>query len=212
MMHSTVLYSKDWIIKHQNPAYSVNCHYPQMRGTQNNHQQFNKLVIALIKKRVRQFRDHAQHPIKNFSSYLNINYKTTYLNPSLFISITFTQASYYAGAAHPNQTSFVINYDPAKKTNLTLGALFKNADYLQTLSTFSIAMLKQYHLGDINFIQQGAAPQQKNFRNWNITPYGLLITFDPTQVAAYVYGSQQVMIPKGILLNRFTNHYQGLWQ
>jgi hypothetical protein len=35
----------------------------------------------------------------------------------------------------------------------------------------------------------------ENYRNWNITPDGLMITFDEYQVAPYAAGPQTVTVP-----------------
>lgn len=39
------------------------------------------------------------------------------------------------------------------------------------------------------------APTADNYAVWNITPDGLLITFNEVQVAAYAAGAQSVLVP-----------------
>jgi hypothetical protein len=41
----------------------------------------------------------------------------------------------------------------------------------------------------------GAKPMPENYDNWNITPDGLLITFDMYQVAPGASGPLQVLVP-----------------
>ncbi len=50
---------------------------------------------------------------------------------------------------------------------------------------------------DIGFqgFELGATAAVQNYRNWNITPNGLMITFDEYQVAPYAAGPQTVVIP-----------------
>ena len=42
---------------------------------------------------------------------------------------------------------------------------------------------------------EGAKPTVENYRNWNIAPEGLRITFDTYQVAPGAAGPQMVMVP-----------------
>ena len=50
-------------------------------------------------------------------------------------------------------------------------------------------------MSDDEWITKGAGADKDNFSNWNLTKKGLLITFEPYQVAAYAAGSQTVIIP-----------------
>ena len=58
---------------------------------------------------------------------------------------------------------------------------------------------EQLNLRDIAYSEAGADPILENYRNWNITADGLLISFDPYQVAAYAAGPQTVLVPYGEL-------------
>jgi hypothetical protein len=44
-------------------------------------------------------------------------------------------------------------------------------------------------------IQNGAAPNAKNYQNWTITRKGLGINFDAYQVGPYAAGPQYVLVP-----------------
>ncbi len=50
-------------------------------------------------------------------------------------------------------------------------------------------------MSDDEWIATGAGPKAENFDSWNITKTGILINFDPYQVAAYAAGPQDVLIP-----------------
>ena len=50
-----------------------------------------------------------------------------------------------------------------------------------------------------DIFEDGAKPTADNYKNWNVTKKGLLITFPPYQVAAYAYGPQTVIVPYSLL-------------
>ncbi|MDX9864201.1 MAG: RsiV family protein, partial [Anaerolineaceae bacterium] len=115
------------------------------------------------------------------------------------VSIHFTVSTYAMGAAHPFSYSRTLNYDLAKEKTLQLDELFlPGSDYLGVLSTQSIQIISENGYMDW---PEGAAPEPENFRNWNITPDGILITFDPYEIAPYAVGPQQALVPYTALEN-----------
>jgi hypothetical protein len=52
---------------------------------------------------------------------------------------------------------------------------------------------------DTDWIREGAGPKEENYKNWNISPKGLEISFDPYQVASYAAGPHEVTIPLSAL-------------
>jgi hypothetical protein len=115
--------------------------------------------------------------------------------PGNIISLKFDITSYAKGAAHPFDYSQTATYDLEKGEDLTLEQLFlPSSDYLGIISAFCIDKLQASEFGPV-FSEDGAQPDKKNYRNWNITVDGLLITFDEYQVAPYAAGPQQVLIP-----------------
>ena len=76
---------------------------------------------------------------------------------------------------------------------LALSDLFKaDSDYLGAIADYAVNDLKAR---DALFFEEGAAPTAENYQIWNLTPEGLLITFDPYQVAPYAAGTQEVLVP-----------------
>ncbi len=132
-------------------------------------------------------------PDPNFApSFLQTEYSITHGNDGL-LSVLFTVSYYVAGAAHPNQYALSLNLDIANARVLKLGDLFKSGvDYLQVLSDYCIQDLKHRNVLEWN---TGALPVEENYRTWNITPEGLLISFDPYEVASYAMGPQTVTVP-----------------
>lgn len=68
-------------------------------------------------------------------------------------------------------------------------------DYLGLIASYYQDELSRRNIGYDGLFVSGADPTPENYRNWNITPGGLLISFDPYQVAAYAAGPQEVLIP-----------------
>ena len=114
-------------------------------------------------------------------------------------SFKFDFSFYADGAAHPGMNSITLNYDLGQGRELALGDLFTtDSSYLQKISEYCLAELRKQPYADV-FTETGAEPTFENYRNWNITAEGLLITFDAYQVAPGAAGPQQVMVPYGEL-------------
>jgi hypothetical protein len=110
-------------------------------------------------------------------------------------SFKFDFPFYSDTAAHPGLYSITLNYDLGQGRELSLGDLFvPESDYLEALSEHCKAELQKQPYSD-SFFLDGAQPTQENYRNWNITPDGLMITFDEYQVAPYAAGPQTVIVP-----------------
>ncbi|MEO8610496.1 MAG: RsiV family protein [Chloroflexota bacterium] len=130
--------------------------------------------------------------IAALGSYIGVGYQFFTPTDSL-LSISFGVNWYSAGAAHPNSYSRTLNYNLTAGKVLALADLFKSdAQYLEAVSAYSIKVLTEK--GTLMF-PDGAQATDDNYKNWNLTPDGLLITFDDYQVAPHVAGPQQVVIP-----------------
>jgi len=186
--------------------YEIDARYPQLTGGSNpNFEKFNQVVRAPVMKEVAGFKkamapDEAEEarPEGSMGSDLNVSYDVALAQDDL-ISVGFSIGSYYQGAAHPNTVSDVVNYDLKNGKPLKLADLFKpGAKYLQAIANYCIADLKKQGkdkgLLDEE-IQNGAAPNAKNYQNWTITKKGLGINFDAYQVGPYAAGPQYVLVP-----------------
>jgi hypothetical protein len=130
-------------------------------------------------------------------SAMDINYEILAATERV-IGVQFHVYYYVTGAAHPNSFTVPINYDLKTDKILTLADLFKpKADYLTVLSNYAVQELQK--TPEIFMFPEGAAAKDENYRSWNITPAGLLITFDPYQVAPYAAGPQRVLVPYATL-------------
>ena len=187
--------------------YTIKARYPQATGAARNPSlvKMNQELRSLITKDVGGFRDDFQAPEERMGtgSYYEANYWVSLATPNL-VSLTFGVSTYYEGAAHPNHHTIAFNYDITAGRALAIKDLFKpGSNYMKVISDYTIAELKKKFAPDADeeWIQRGAGANEENYKSWNITKRGLLVTFDPYQVAYYAAGPQEVTIPYSVLRN-----------
>lgn len=130
------------------------------------------------------------------SSDLDIFYNVEWATDNI-ISLQFLNST-FTGGAHPNYFTGTLNFDLKSGKEIKLANLFQpNSNYLKVISDYSIADLKGRlgEMSDAEWIEKGAGAEAENYGSWNLTKKGLMITFDPYQVAAYAAGAQTVIIP-----------------
>ncbi|HEX2696497.1 MAG TPA: RsiV family protein [Anaerolineales bacterium] len=181
------------------PDYKITAQIPQLTGGDDPHvQELNQRLNDLVQGQVDMWRqDFQQLPLTSLSngSFLDASYKLIFQRGDIW-SFKFDFSFYADTAAHPGLNSETLNYDLAQGKKLTLDNLFlPNSNYLETISAYCITDLKRRNPGFDDTFLQGANPTPENYRNWNITSNGLLITFDEYQVAPYAAGPQAVTIP-----------------
>jgi hypothetical protein len=180
------------------PGYRIQATYPAFIAPDDPRiTQFNQDIEEIITNLKASFRkDAIAIPADpNFGpnqSTLEIQYQVLYLDRGV-VSIYFDISLYMSGAAHPNGLSIVYNYDLLQGTRINLADLFlTGSEYLQVLSDYCTTALA--NSGRLEF-PAGALPEDANYKNWNFTPTGLRITFDPYQVGPYAMGFQFVNVP-----------------
>ena len=180
------------------PAYTITSQPPQLTGSDDPrvtafNQRLNDLIAAEVEIWRQSFRQLPVTPLSNGSS-LDVKYTLVSQVGDLW-SFKFDFAFYADTAAHPGLNSMTMNYDLAQGRELALGDLFLvNSNYLETISSYCIAELSKQPFADPVFLE-GANPTVENYRNWNIAPDGLRITFDTYQVAPGAAGPQSVSVP-----------------
>jgi hypothetical protein len=184
----------------QNPPYQINAQIPQLTGSGDPRvTAFNQELKDLVTTEVDTWRENFQQVtvITNGSS-LDETY-TLISQPGDLWSLKFDFNFYSDGAAHPGLYSITLNYDLGQGRELALGDLFlPNSGYLEAIANYCATELSKQP-GFEGPFTDGAKPTPKNYRNWNITPDGLLITFDMYQVAPGASGPIQVLVPYGQL-------------
>src|SRR3990167_716675 len=171
---------------------------------------FNSLVTELIQDEVTAFQQQVADnkemqkslpksvPIKND---LNIDFAASVLNTVShpILSVRFNIQGYLAGMAHPYHHYRVINYDLDSSQQITLNELFKpSVNYLSFFSDYAKQILSK-QLKSNNFFIEGTSPFPSHYQTWNLSPSGILITFEEAQVAPSVYGSQTILVPYSAL-------------
>jgi hypothetical protein len=181
------------------PNYTITASTPALEGSSDPRVlAFNQGMAALVQQEILAFKqDVASLPAEPIAggSFLEVTFEQL-APPGNVLSIKFTIHFYSDGAAHPNTYSRTATYDLEAGSFLTLDRLFfPGADYLGPISDYCKAELASRDLGYDLLSSAGADPLPENYRNWNVTADGLLITFDPYQVAAYAAGPQMITIP-----------------
>lgn len=186
------------------PIYWITALIPRLTGSDDQRAaEFNKAVDGLIQKEIEYFRKNllSQMPTIPISMGSSFDAKYTLISQNGgYWSLKFDFSGYTDGAAHPYHYSLTLNYDLEQGNKLSLGELFpKDSNYLEVIARHCIAELSKRDIGFYGGFQQGAEPIPDNYRNWNIAPDGILITFNEYQVAPYAAGPQTVLVPYGQL-------------
>lgn len=160
-----------------------------------NNKNLNKIIKNKIKDIINEFMEYASiESIFQFPYTLYINYETYNYNDQ--VSYVF-YISMYTGGAHPDNRITTINYDLKRNREIGIRKLYNN---LENLSEISRYLLKQNrNLMQIPqilpMIEEGTTPIESNFKNFAITKDGVIIFFEPAQVAPYSSGTIKILIP-----------------
>ena len=189
--------------------YSISAEYPELSGVDaaaattfnqaakkiadDNNSEFKKNLADITTPE-----DLKSYKENGISLYDETTYGIELANDDV-ISVMFTDSN-FQGGAHGSSITTTLNFDVKNKRILKLADLFEpNSNYLKTLSELSTAdlkvKLKKDDMLDNEMLGEGTSPKEENFKSWNLTKKGLLINFDPYQVAAYAAGPQEVTIP-----------------
>ncbi len=101
----------------------------------------------------------------------------------------------YTGGAHGLQFRKTFSFNKEGQL-LTLANLFSNG--LDGLTDFSKLVQKELMKregANAEWIADGAAPREENYRSFVVTDTGVTILFDPYQVAPYSDGAIDIAIP-----------------
>jgi hypothetical protein len=117
-------------------------------------------------------------------------------NDSTVLSLKYRLISYGSGAAHSNGRTETRTYLKNPLYRVELDDLFAlRSKYPQLLSQLSREALLRDGERSKEWVNKGTEPDAENFRSFNVTLSGLLLTFDEYQVDCYAVGPQVVEIP-----------------
>ena len=203
------LYSQDYTIEHgkikvngKDKKYKIRIAYPQIKGLNNaSVNGFNKRVKKIMETERDSFvvwmKDWEINDYnKDFMSSYEIG-DSIFYNDSKLVSVLFYVFYYFAGAAHPNNSNFSINYDLENNKEITLNDLLKSgwAGKISEICIREITKQKEkLGIEPSEWLKEGAGPKEDNFKVFNIAKDYLVITFPIYQVGAYVEGPSEVAI------------------
>jgi hypothetical protein len=181
------------------PLYTFKTQTPILKGSSDPRVAlFNAGVADLIKKATDQFhQDLASQPATPIAggSYFDLSYERLSA-PGSLISLQIKINGMSDGAAHPYRVILSYNFDLEKGQEISLNQLFLHGvNALGTIADYCRAELKTRAVGMDSMFSSGADPTVENYSVWNISPQGLVITFNDYQVAPYAAGPQTVIIP-----------------
>ena len=182
--------------------YEIQTEYPVFRGE--GWLAINAIESGLAWFEVATFRSDVvgRTPIPNMpDSRLVAAFSVLYFDEAM-VSLRFSFLEYRNGGAHGGQRTETRTYLRQPEMVLGFHQLTIDPDsMLDAVSRFCVTVLEA-ELGDgttSDWIRKGAAPRAANFRKWNLTPVGLLVTFDEYDVAPYGAGRQQVLVPYPVI-------------
>jgi hypothetical protein len=118
------------------------------------------------------------------------------------LSIVLDVTVFYAGAAHPGHYAITLVWDAERGRALTPDDLFREGSGWPEVVSREVIPVLQRDLGEMAdpaWIAEGAGPVPENFTRWALVEDGLIVFFDPYQVAPYAAGPQVVTIPRAAL-------------
>jgi hypothetical protein len=195
------------------PVYTLETNTPVLEGSDDPRAlEFNRQAAAIVEELVADFKAGFEYlsdePISAGSFF-----QVTFIQlapPGDILSIQFWVDGYSDGAAHPYHLTQTLNFNLESGQVLTLDMLFRpDSDFLNLIADFCYAELSTRDIGFEYGFSSGADPLPENYRNWNLTYEGLLITFGEYQVAPYAAGMQQVLIPFNVLSGEFSDEFSG---
>src|SRR5579871_4843915 len=202
--------SKKYDLQNKRQNYTIHAEYPQIVDSQDAHAiRFNRAVKNAVLKHIRAFKkqcaelartDFRRPPGEQLGYTEDISCEILAANRSL-ISLTIEDDTFYGGA-HGVETTSSLNYDLTRGRLLELSDVFRpQFPYLKSVSRACIQTLHHAYpelYDSPTFLQElhnNASARSSNYHTWNVTPYGLQITFAEYQVAPYAYGEIQIVLP-----------------
>ncbi len=204
--------------------FTLNINYPYLNCKDNLilSKTFNRTIHKAVNHEIKDFKNNLQSPkalrqhhipgmpLNTRSNTFYINYQVLFYNKNI-ISLRFSNNTYYFLSAHPNSYFTTINYNAAQNKVISWKKLFSNSKDLKVIAQYSRDQLAKILIGNkakqglktnaitLEMIRFGTKAKLENFKVWNIVTEGILMNFQPYQVAAYVQGPQFVLLPWSLL-------------
>lgn len=172
---------------------TINAVYPKTASDS-----ITKYFQSFVQDQIDQFKTDVQwvedQPDSAQADALSLDITYTMEQASLVQTYIVTVAS-YTGGAHGMQVRKTFSFNKEGQL-LTISNLFKNGfDGLPVFAkVVQKALLKREGV-QADWLSDGAAPKEENYNSFVVRDDGVLVLFDPYQVAPYVFGPIDVFIP-----------------
>jgi len=180
-------------------TYTIAAQIPYLQGSDDSRViALNGRFKEIVQKEVDQFKtDVAGLPAAPMGAGSSLNLGYTLIGQRSDVwSVKFDAAVYIDGAAHPNHYSVVLNYDLERGREIALDDLFlPSSNYLQVIADYCKAQLAKRDIGFDASQSGGADSLPENYKLWNLSNEGLVVTFGVYQVASGAAGQQTVVVP-----------------
>ena len=186
-------------------AYKLSVSYPQLRAESSNASmhRVNRMILKHATGSIRTYVDYCKQSQERGVSpagwYFRVSYEIMYDSPRIF-SFRIMQEDYTGELVNQYPVSFT--FDLTSGRRLELADLFAaGAPYLGVLSGNARQDLRaqKWRNGPPAEIEEGTAPDEQNFKNFNIGQTGLVVTFPHFQVAPREEGIRSAVIPNDAL-------------
>ena len=181
-------------------GYDLYARYPHFDSAEPEVRRFNHWIKRKVLGYVHEFRTLADAEQRRKAKAkpqlwgLRLSY-VIYYSTSRLISLRLTHDVMEAGQMHPIDYYETINFDLKSGRQLRAKDVFKRR-YLKQLSTYSRKYLTDhYQIINDGWLQGGTEPKLDNFRNWNIVPDGVLLSFEDYQVSSHSFGQPEFVVP-----------------
>ncbi len=180
--------------------YTIEVSYPLL----NRETKINSEISKEMKERVKSFKDNLLDPEEDIAegstNGLRIDYEITQVDDEIF-SVKYTASMYMAGAAHPNNYTFSMNYNWKENKEIQLSDLFSvsEKEYLEKISELVLAELELEFIergvdSESDMVKEGTMPELKNYNNYNLKEDGIQFNFNPYVLAPYAVGEFNVFV------------------
>lgn len=198
-------------------GWKVSASYPQvdfgpdaLMGLRGIAGDINTAIEGLCNRKISDFESAARdrNPMipDSMESELEIT-SEAFVNGGTLLSAVIEEFSYVAGSAHPLTTITTFNYSTTAYGVLdSISKLFvRESGYMTFISNYCNKDLKLRAEKDgydniSEMIDEGTAPDVKNYGAWYVQEDTLHIVFNPYQAGPYVMGIQYVSMPLSELL------------
>ncbi|MBN2048242.1 MAG: hypothetical protein JW750_10405 [Anaerolineaceae bacterium] len=180
--------------------YTITLLYPEIQNGGEGGDFFNQYMEEMLLGLVGQFRASTES-LTDFTQ--PTTYELTYqlLNTNQrMISILFTETTTYGSTSTSTAFHYSVNYDLSAAQLIELVNLFTpGSPFLPLFASYAQQTFQESEVEITNI--GGITPNPDNYRLWNVTPSGLLLSFEPMQLNPSSTTFHQIMIPYDLLVD-----------